>query len=89
MLDEQSWSVGHMRPHMPQLFLWLVTSTQAVPHCVRPAAQPLALQLPFEHTCVPVHMRPQTPQFMASDATHVPPHSMNPVGHAQVPLLHV
>jgi hypothetical protein len=74
---------------MPQLFLWLVTSTQDVPHCVRPVAQPLVLHVPFEQTCVPVHMRPQAPQFIPSDATHVPLHSMKPVGHVQLPLLHV
>jgi hypothetical protein len=50
MLAEQSWSAGHMRPHMPQLFFWLVMSTQDEPHSVRPVAQPLALHVPFEQT---------------------------------------
>jgi hypothetical protein len=34
-------------------------------------------------------MRPQTPQFVLFDSTQAPLHSMKPVGHAQVPLLHV
>jgi hypothetical protein len=64
-------------------------STQDVPHCVSPETQPLALHAPFEHTCVPVHARPQAPQFMPSEATHVPPHSRKPVGQAHAPFVHV
>ena len=45
--------------------------------------------VPFEQTWVPVQARPQTPQFIASDATQAPLHSMKPVGQAQVPLLQV
>jgi hypothetical protein len=63
-------------------------SKQEAPHWVRPIAQPLALHAPFEQTWVPVHMRPHMPQFIPSEATQVPPHSMKPVGQAQVVLLH-
>ena len=69
---------------MPQLFLWVVRSTQDEPHCVKPVRQPLELHMPFEQTWVPVHMRPQTPQFIPSEATQVPLHSMKPLGHAHI-----
>jgi hypothetical protein len=54
---------------------------------VKPAAQLPVTQAPFEQICVPVHARPHTPQFEASDATHAPAHSRKPLGHAHVPLL--
>jgi hypothetical protein len=56
---------------------------------VSPETQPLALHVPFEQTSVPVHARPQAPQFVPSEATHVPPHSRKPDEHAQVPFAQV
>jgi hypothetical protein len=56
---------------------------------VSPAAHIPVMHAPFEQICALVHARPHMPQFDASEATHAPLHSRNPVEQTQVPFVHV
>ncbi len=78
-------------PQPPQLRGSVEVFTQALPHVRVPPGQ-AATQAPLLHTGVaPPQLTPQPPQLFGSAevSTHVPPQSVRPVRHTQLPPLHV
>jgi hypothetical protein len=72
---------GHALPQAPQLSALLMTFTHAPPaHCIS-----LAPQLPWQalllQTWPPAHVVVQLPQWLASDATQLPPQASSPALH--------
>jgi hypothetical protein len=76
--------VGHVVPQAPQFVMLVVRSTQAPLQDVSPVAQPVVQTL-FTHSSPMVQRLPQPPQLRGSlvGSTHVPPHIVVPVLHAQ------
>ena len=57
-------------PQVPQLFRSVAVSAhEPAVHCVWPVGQPLLEHALFAHTCVPVQVMVQLPQWLTSLAT--------------------
>jgi len=76
-------------PHAPQLAWAPITSTQALPHLVKPDAQP-ELHLPSEHTWVAGHALLHAPQLLGFEAvsTQLAPHAVVVAAQPHFPALH-
>jgi hypothetical protein len=77
---------GHFLPHLPQFLALLLVSTQAPPHCERPALQ-VTWQCPSLQVWLPPLTAPQAlphwPQFCGSalGSTQASPHFKRPPVH--------
>ena len=80
--------VGQTLLQVPQLSAFVLVSTHApAEHCICPVAQAPAHAL-LVQTCVPGQVVVQLPQWVLSDETHMPPHSM-PEVQTQLPAWHI
>jgi hypothetical protein len=73
-------------PQVPQLFRSVAVSAHDPPgHCVWGVGQPVLEQALFAHTCVPVQVMLQLPQWLTSLATQALLQLRRPGLHWQVP----
>jgi len=77
-------------PQVPQLFRSVVVSAhEPAVHCIWPVGQPLLEHALFAHTCVPVQVTVQLPQWLTSLATQALLQLRSPGLHWHVPLWQV